>query len=62
MKTGVTEKPHAFKWRVGPQWDVAHRLDDHSSLPRRGMTHPLGMLIHINMPASMTHSRKEAEV
>jgi hypothetical protein len=62
MKTGITEKSHAFKWRAGPQWGIAYRLDDHSSLPQRGMTHPLGMLIHINMPASMTHSRKEAAV
>jgi len=60
MKTGITEKPNSFKWRVGPQWGVARRLDDYLSLPRRYITHPLGMLMHINMPASMTHSRKEA--
>jgi hypothetical protein len=61
MKTGVTEKPNSFTWRVG-LWGVAHRLGDHSSLPRHRMTHPLGMLMHINMPALMTHSRKEAAV
>jgi hypothetical protein len=62
MKTGVTEKPNSFTWRAGPQWDVAHRLDDHSSLPQRGMTHPLGMLIHINMPALMMRYCKQAAV
>jgi hypothetical protein len=62
MKTGMTEKPNAFTWRVGRQWGVAYRLDDHSYSPQRGMTHPLGMLMHINMPALMTCSRKEAAV
>jgi hypothetical protein len=56
MKTRSTQIPKMIKWAIEPQ------RDGDQSPPRHRMTRPLGMLMHINMPALMTHSRKEAAV
>jgi hypothetical protein len=56
MKTQMTLTLKKIEWAIEPT-----RNGDQSP-PRHRMTRSLGMLIHINMPASMTHSRKEAAV
>jgi hypothetical protein len=52
MKTRLRPTPKAIK--------PLHSEDQ--PLPGHRMTRPLGMLMHINMPVSMTCSRKQAAV
>jgi hypothetical protein len=56
MKTRPIQIPKMIKWAIEPM------RDGDQSPPRHRMTHPMGMLMCINMPALMTHSRKEAAV
>jgi hypothetical protein len=56
MKTRLTSTPKMIEWAIKLLRDVDQPL------PRHRMTRPLGMLMCINMPALMTHSRKGAAV